>query len=175
MPNYIRNQVKGGCYFFTINCLERKNNRLLTDNISLLKDCVQSVKTKHPFQINAWVVLPEHMHMIMTLPENDADYAMRIRLIKTLFCKNLPKNEMRSLVREKRHERGIWQRRYWEHTIKDDEDYQKHMDYVHYNPVKHGYVSQVIDWPHSTFHYWVERDIYPKDWVGMDCDIAGAE
>ena len=114
MPNYIRNRVKGGCYFFTVNLLERHQNQLLIEQIDLLRDIVSRVKNQHPFHIDGWVVLPEHMHFILTLPPGDDDYATKIRLIKTLFSKNLPKTERRSIVRQKRGERGIWQRRFWD-------------------------------------------------------------
>ncbi len=164
MPDYRRNRVAGGCYFFTVNLLERYNNSLLTDAIDLLRESVKQVKDKHPFHIDGWVVMPEHMHCIISLPQNDDDYPKRIRLIKAMFSKKLPDTEHRSLVRQNRNERGIWQRRYWEHTIRDEADYAAHMDYLHYNPVKHGYVSRVRDWPYSSFHRLVTLQVYPECW-----------
>jgi putative transposase len=166
MSNYRRNRVPGGCYFFTVNLLERYQNSLLIDQIELLRTAIKQVKDNHPFHIDAWVVLPEHMHFILTLPQGDDDYAMRIRLIKTSFSRGMPKTEQRSSVRKGRNERGIWQRRYWEHTIRDDGDYASHMDYLHYNPVKHGYVTQVKDWPYSSFHNLVKLQIYAENWGG---------
>jgi len=175
LPNYIRNRVKGGCYFFTVNLLQRHNNQLLIDQIELLRETVQNVKQKHPFHIDGWVVLPEHMHFIITLPVDDDDYAKRIRLIKSQFARKLPNVEYQSKVRISRHERGIWQRRFWEHTIRNDRDYSAHMNYLHYNPVKHGYVKAVIDWPYSSFHRLVSLDVYPADWGGCDYDLNVGE
>ena len=164
MPDYRRNRIAGGCYFFTINLLERYQNPLLVQQIELLRDVVSRVRLRHPFDIDAWVVLPDHMHCIWTLPKGDDDYANRIRLIKTLFLKEIPKTEWRSDVRQRKGERGIWQRRYWEHTIRDERDYVTHMDYLHYNPVKHGYVDKVMDWPYSSFQHHVQRGHYPEHW-----------
>jgi putative transposase len=156
----------GGTYFFTVNLLQRRNNDLLVRHIDDLRASVAKVKVKHPFIIHAWVVLPDHFHCVIELPEGDADFAMRLRLIKVGFSKALPKTEFRSDVRNARGERGIWQRRFWEHLIKNEKDYQAHMDYVHINPVKHGFVKQVKDWPYSTFHQQVEQGIYPENWGG---------
>ena len=175
MPNYRRNRAPGGCYFFTINLLERFNNRLLVDKIDLLRESVRQVKNKHPFHIEGWVVLPEHMHCIITLPQGDDDFPKRIRLIKTIFAKKQPKTEYRSAIRQKRNERGIWQRRFWEHTIRGDTDYAMHMDYLHYNPVKHGHVMQVKDWPHSSFHYLVKQQVYPECWGGNGVELEVGE
>ncbi len=119
-----------------------------------------------PFTIHGWVVLPDHMHCVITLPPEDADFATRWRLIKTGFSKALPKVEHVSPVRRHRGERGIWQRRYWEHLIRDEADYRAHMDYVHVNPLKHGLVERVADWPYSTFHRLVDRGVYPSQWCG---------
>lgn len=106
------------------------------------------------------------MHCVIELPEGDANFATRWMLIKMLFSRAVPKSERRLKVRMQRRERGIWQRRYWEHLIKDERDYQSHMDYAHINPVKHGLVKQVKDWTYSTFHKWVEQGIYAQDWGG---------
>ena len=177
MPNYRRNRVKGGCYFFTINLLKRHQNQLLIQKIDLLRDVVRRVRARYPFHIDGWVVLPDHMHCIWTLPQNDYDYTKRIRLIKTFFSKEIPKTEQeqRSCVRQQKGERGIWQRRYWEHTIRDEKDYAAHMNYLHYNPVKHGYVDKVMDWPYSTFRHHVQNGLYPLSWGGgaMDDICAG--
>jgi len=168
MPDYRRAWLSGGTYFFTVNLLERRDNDLLTRHINMLRDVVRSVRSRHPFIIHGWVVLPEHLHCVIELPENDTDFSTRWRLIKSDFSKALPKDERRSKVRVKRGERGIWQRRFWEHLIRDEADFYAHMDYVHFNPVKHGLVNCVNDWPHSTFHHLVERGIYPFDWAGGD-------
>lgn len=164
MPNYRRLRVPGGCYFFTVNLLERKNT-LLVDHIDLLRESVRLCKQKLPFHIDAWVVLPEHMHCIWTLPEGDDDFSRRWKLIKTHFSKGLPKNERRTKIRIKRGERGIWQRRFWEHTIRDDRDYALHLDYLHFNPVKHGWVKTVMEWPFSSFHRYQQLGIYPPKWT----------
>ncbi len=173
--NYRRAWHKGGTYFFTVNCLQRKNNDCLVCNIDLLRAVIAKVKKTHPFHIHAWVVLPEHMHCVIELPEGDADYARRWMLIKMFFSRGIPKNERRSKTRIERRERGIWQRRYWEHLIRDERDYQAHMDYVHINPVKHGLVVQVKDWPYSTFHKMVEQGVYTQDWGGGMGEMLGYE
>lgn len=166
MPNYRRAFVPGGTWFFTVNLLQRQNNDLLVRKIELLRNVVGKVRAKHPFAIDAWVVLPEHMHCVLSLPVNDSDFSLRWRLIKSDFSRALPKTEIISAVRKKYKERGIWQRHYWEHLIRDELDYQKHIDYVHLNPLKHGLVKQVRDWPYSTFHRDVARGIYPLNWCG---------
>ncbi len=163
----------GGTYFFTVNLLQRRSNDLLVRHIDALRASVAKVKEKHPFIIHAWVVLPDHFHCVIELPEGDADFATRLRLIKVGFSKSLPKTEFRSDVRNARGERGIWQRRFWEHLIKNEADYQAHMDYVHINPVKHGLVKSVKDWPHSTFHKLVEQRVYSQDWGGDMRDDLG--
>ncbi len=164
--DYRRLWHAGGTYFFTINLLKRHNNHLLVENIDAIKNAINRVKQYHPFIIHAWVILPEHMHCIIELPKDDHDFATRIRLIKIYFSKAIPKTERLSATRKRRGERGIWQRRYWEHVIRNQADFNAHMDYVHINPVKHGWVEQVKDWPHSTFHHCVKQGIYPEDWGG---------
>lgn len=165
MPNYRRNFVPGGTFFFTVALLERKRD-LLVSEIGLLRESVRRVKRLYPFQIDTWVVLPDHLHCIWTLPPGDADFATRWRLIKLLFAKGLPVQERLSAVRKRRGERGIWHRRYWEHTIRDARDFRAHVDYVHFNPVKHGWVARVRDWPFSTFHHFVRTGLLPQDWAG---------
>jgi putative transposase len=130
MPDYRRNWVPSGTYFFTMALLERKRD-LLVAEIELLRDAVRRVKRLYSFEIVAWVVLPDHLHCVWTLPPGDADYATRWRLIKLLFAKGLPKQERLSSVRQRRNERGIWHRRYWEHTIREERDLANHVDYVH--------------------------------------------
>jgi putative transposase len=170
MSRYLRYRVKGGCYFFTVNLQDRKQ-RLLTEHIDLLRDAFRKVKQQRTFHIDAIVILPEHLHCMMTLPENDADFSGRWREIKKIFSKQLPTMEYRSKTRIKRHERGIWQRRFWEHVIRDETDYINHVDYIHYNPVKHGWVAQVADWQYSSFHRFVEKGIYSSNW-GKSVDLS---
>jgi putative transposase len=146
-------RVEGGTYFFTVNLADRRR-RLLTDRIDLLRQAVRRVRMHHPFEIDACVVLPDHLHCIWTLPAGDHAYSQRWRLIKFLVTEAL------------QGERGIWQPRFWEHTIRDDRDFRQHVDYVHFNPVKHRHVNRVTDWPYSTFHRYVRDGILPPDWGG---------
>jgi putative transposase len=166
MPDYRRFRVPGGTYFFTVNLLERHPNDLLVRHLETLRAVVRAIRPRWPFHIDAWVVLPDHLHCVWTLPPGDDDFTNRWRRIKQGFSKALPPIERRSPVRVARGERGIWQRRFWEHTIRDDEDYAAHVDYCHINPVKHGYVQRVVDWPYSTFHRYVARGVYPSNWTG---------
>jgi len=123
--------------------------------------------------IEAIVVLPDHLHAIWTLPDGDADFALRWLLLKSTFSRSLPEGEQVSASRRGKGERGIWQRRYWEHTLRDQSDYAAHMDYVHFNPVRHAQVSRVRDWPYSSFHRMVRLGIYPQDWAGDQRDGPG--
>jgi putative transposase len=166
MPDYRRTWHPGGTYFFTVNTLRRRGCTLLTQHIDSLRTSVREARRTHPFLIHGWVVLPDHLHCVIELPPGDADFATRWRLIKGGFSRRLPATERRSAVRVARGERGIWQRRYWEHLIRDEHDFAAHVDYVHFNPVKHGHVGRVIDWPYSTFHARVADGIYPADWAG---------
>lgn len=167
MPNYKRMHRPGGMWFFTVNLLQRRHNDLLVREIELLRQSVRKVRASHPFEIVAWVVLPNHMHCIWRLPQGDSNYSTRWRLIKSHFSRSLPLTEYRSPIRQQAGERGIWQRHYWEHLIRDEEDFHRHFDYVHINPLKHGLVEQVKDWPYSTFHRYVEQGVYPQDWAGI--------
>jgi putative transposase len=108
------------------------------------------------------------------LPEGDADYAMRWRLIKSAFSRSLPTAEQISASRARKAERGIRQRRYWEHTVRDEDDFARHVDYIHFNPVKHGHVGHVQDWPYSTFHLMVRAGVYPQDWAGDNRNDGGS-
>jgi len=162
---YRRNYVKGGTYFFTVNLLDR-NKSLLVEHIDLLRESIRFVKSQKPFYIDAWVVLPDHLHAVLTLPDDDVDYSSRWREIKKRFSKSLPKTKFLTQTRKRKNERGIWQRRFWEHTIRDDNDYWHHVNYVHFNPLKHGLVSQVADWPYSSFHRAVKQGIYTNNWCG---------
>jgi putative transposase len=165
MSDYRRARVPGATYFFTVNLRDR-NSDLLVREIDLLRATVRATKARHPFHIDAWVVLPEHMHCLWTLPAGDANFALRWQVIKFAFAKRLPRTEPLTATLKARGERGIWQRRYWEHLIRDDADYQHHFDYIHFNPKKHGHVEQLRDWPYSSFHRAVHGGIYPLDWCG---------
>jgi len=172
MPDYRRNRVPGGTYFFTANLRDRQSD-LLVSAIETLRAAIRETRARQPFHIDAWVVLPDHMHCLWTLPEGDADFPGRWQAIKIVFSKSCPATEARSPTMIRRRKRGIWQHRYWEHTIRDDRDYAAHMDYIHFNPVKHGFVDTPADWPHSTFRKCVAMGLYPADWSGQDAGIGG--
>ena len=167
MPDYRRNRVPGGTYFFTVTLLDRRSDLLVT-HITALRDAVRDVRTRTPFHIDAWVVLPEHMHCIWTLPPGDHDYSGRWQAVKKAFVKAVPATEPRSAVRARRGERGIWQRRFWEHTIRDERDYAAHMDYVHFNPVKHALAAHPAGWAFSSFRRCVAAGLYNAEWGGAD-------
>ncbi len=167
MPNYIRSQEAGATYFFTLT-LAQRNTSLLTDHIDWLRLAYQRANTLHPFKTIAICILPDHIHAIWQMPAEEADYGLRWRMIKSQFSRNFSANEQRSSSKIKHREKGIWQRRYWEHQIRDDVDMQRHVDYIHYNPVKHGLVSRVRDWPHSTFHKHVAQGMVDENWGGYD-------
>lgn len=169
MPDYRRYRVPGGTYFLTINLLDRRMD-LLTRHIESLREAVRRTRIERPFHIDAWVVLPEHIHCVITLPPGDNDFSNRIKAIKIRFVRALEPDEWRSPVRAAKGERGIWQRRFWEHVIRDDDDYARHLDYVHFNPVKHGHAASVAQWPYSTFHHWVKAGVYPMDWSEGEID-----
>jgi putative transposase len=168
MTAYRRNFIPGGCFFFTVNLADRRL-RLLTENVEALRSAFRETRQRHPFTIDAMVVLPDHLHAVWTMPEGDRDFSTRWRLIKSTFSRNFAAGEPVSASRAAKGERGIWQRRYWEHTIRDEDDFERHIDYVHINPVKHGFVTRVSDWPYSSFHRMVKLGIYPEDWAG---DVA---
>jgi putative transposase len=151
---YRRVRIEGGCYFFTVALADRKSD-LLVANINALRAAVKMAKANHPFTIDAMVVLPDHLHALWTLPQGDCNYSMRWMLIKRYFSMSLPKTENIKMTRAYKRERGIWQRRFWEHTIRDERDFYNHIEYIHNNPVKHGYVSNAKDWPYSSIHQYV--------------------
>lgn len=164
---YRRSNNAGATYFFTLTLADRKS-QLLTENIRHLRDVVRTVREAHPFEIVAMVVLPDHLHAIWQLPEGDADFPMRWSLIKSGFSRAIPKHETLGQSRVKKRERGIWQRRYWEHLIRDDTDLENHVAYIHFNPVKHGYVSKASDWEHSSIHLYIKNGLCDVDWGYLD-------
>lgn len=147
---------------------------MLVDRIDGLRVALGTVKRTHPFCVDAMVILPEHLHAIWTLPPGDDDYSGQWRQIKALFTRSLAANERR-MARNPNGEYDLWQRRFWEHTTRDEEDLRRHVGYIHFNPVKHGQVARVSDWPYSTFHRYVRLGMYPLDWAGGGMDAAGAE
>ena len=170
MPDYRRVWVPGGTFFFTVNLLERRTRRLLVEHIEHLRAAFHDAQRARPFHVIAIVVLPEHLHCLWRLPEGDADNADRWARIKSGFSRRLPKTEYRSDVRIAKQERGIWQRRYWEHVIVDEEDLQYHLDYIHFNPVKHGHAARAADWPYSSLHRYIRSGELSADWA---CDPGG--
>jgi putative transposase len=171
MPQYRRVKIEGSMFFFTVILADR-SSRLLLDQIDHLRQVYRSVQLGRPFETVAICILPDHIHAIWALPENDADFSTRWNLIKGGFSRGVgPRSRSPSKVRKR--EKGVWQRRYWEHAIRNDTDLERHVDYVHFNPVKHGHVSCVGDWPHSSFHRYVERGLLTPDWGGDMKEIAG--
>ena len=152
MRSYKRVRIAGGLYFFTVNLAERHGNDLLTRHVADLREAFRRTRQDHPFSIDAIVVLPDHLHCLWQLPSDDDDFPTRWRLIKVRFFGCIDEGERISRTRQRKGERGSWQRRYWEHVIRGERDYQRHPDYIHLNPVKHGYVQSVKDWPYSSFH-----------------------
>ena len=142
--HYRRSIQAGGTWFFTVNLRDRQSD-LLVRQIELFRNVVRSVRQAHPFEIIAMAVLPEHLHAIWRLPDGDADYPLRWSQIKAGFSRRLPLDEIVSPSRTAKRERGIWQRRYWEHQIRDEADLARHIDYIHINPVKHGHVPRAAD------------------------------
>jgi putative transposase len=178
MPEYRRVKTSGGTYFFTI--VTHLRRPILTNEIVrlALREGIQRARQTLPFQIDAWVLLPDHLHAVLTLPPEDNNYAARWAIIKrqvSILCgKQFCEIATLSKSKQKRKESGIWQRRYWEHQIRDDLDYQRHMNYLHWNPVKPGNVQQVADWPFSSFHRLAAAGMYPPDWGSDPVDEAEA-
>ena len=152
-------------FFFTIKLADPKSH-LLVEHIDLLRAAYMDVQKQYPFETIAVYVLPNHIHTIWTLPSDDADYSLRWRLIKTKFSAHFPRAENLSASKQQRHERGIWQRRFYEHTVRDETNLQRCADYIHFNPVKHGLCGNVRDWPFSSFHHYVRDGWLPLDWGG---------
>jgi putative transposase len=171
MTEYRRAHVPGASWFFTVNLAERKENRLLIDHIDELRLAFAYVKKRRPFHMDAVVILPDHLHCIWTLPPGDTDYSNRWNQIKGHFSRSIDRQERISSSRQARRERGLWQRRFWEHLLRDQADYNNHVDYIHWNPVKHGWAQRTADWPYSSFHRFVAEGVYPIDW---GCDGAFA-
>jgi putative transposase len=172
MPNYRRADIKGGIFFFTVALADRSSS-LLVDEIDRLRRAYRTVQRRRPFETIAVCILPDHIHTVWVLPEDDPDFSVRWNLIKSGFSRGISA-QPRAPSKISKREKGVWQRRYWEHAIRDNADLERHVDYIHFNPVKHGRVSRVVDWPHSSFHRFVERGLLPSDWGGDFRDIAGS-
>ncbi|MCE5207697.1 MAG: transposase [Chloroflexi bacterium] len=167
MPDY-RRAFFGRTYFFTVVTFDRIPILANETSRSLLHSAWIKVCKRHPFTTDAICLLPEHIHCIWTLPESDTDYSLRWKEIKKSFTMQylriIGPGEMRNESRQKRGEAAIWQRRFWEHMIRDEEDLYHHIEYIHYNPVKHGMVERVTDWPWSSFHDYVRKGYYLPEW-----------
>ena len=164
MVRYRRNLVSGGTYFFTVTLADRRSTDLI-DHIGALRAALRTARRERSFAIDAVVILPDHLHAIFTLPPGDADYSERGRRIKGYFSSHMiAVGAITS--RRPNGDLALWQRRFWEHTIRDDDDFARHVDYIHFNPVKHRLVQRVCDWPHSSFHRYVRHGLLPEDWGG---------
>jgi putative transposase len=172
MSSYRRAKIEGGVFFFTVTLADRASGLLVLE-IDRLRRAYREAKAKQPFETEAICILPDHLHALWSLPPGDSDFASRWMRIKASFSRGLPASASRSVSKVAKREKGIWQRRYWEHVIRDDADFERHVDYIHFNPVKHGFVSRVSDWPHSSFHRYVERGILSADWGGDVVDPTG--
>ena len=168
MSNYRRTRAEGGTYFFTVVTYRRRPLLTLPESRIALRSAIEEMRSQHPFTIEAWVLLPDHLHCIWRLPAGDNDYSKRWGLIKAGFTKKtkhlFQRDEWMNDSKTRHREATIWQRRFWEHQIRDEIDYQAHMDYIHFNPVKHGLVSNVNEWPYSTFHRYVREGVYGIGW-----------
>jgi putative transposase len=164
MVRYRRNLIAGGTYFFTATLADRTSCALV-EHVDAFRAALQSTRLERPFTVDAVVILPDHLHIIMTLPAEDADYANRWRRIKRRFT-NAVTQSGTPVAHHTSGEAALWQRRFWEHTIRDDSDFERHVDYIHFNPVRHGFVARVRDWPHSSFHRFVQQRLLPEDWAG---------
>ncbi len=176
MVDYRRFRVRGGVYFFTVALLDRKANYLIK-YISLLTEAMKMTRVNWPFETIALVVLPDHLHAMWQLPVGDNDYSLRWMNIKRKFTRSLILQGV-PLQKNRRDEYDLWQKRFWEHTLRNETDYENHANYIHYNPVKHQLVQRVRDWPYSTFHRFVKKGIYPENWceegiVNQDFNLIG--
>ena len=156
---YRRSFQPGGTFFFTVVTANRRPIFAAADAVGLLRESFRTVRKARHFDIDAIVILPDHLHCIWTLPDGDADFMTRWRLIKTWFSKHSAF-------------KNIWQHRYWEHLLRDERDFEHHVDYIHFNPVRHGLVNRVVEWPYSSFHQYVARGMYPVDWGGAFSESA---
>ena len=163
---YRRAKTPGTSYFFTVVTYQRRRFLCQGENVNLLRSAFRYVMEKHPFQMDAIVILPEHIHSLWTLPESDANFSTRWRLIKSWFSRQCNFQYQGQIPASRQHkgEKAIWQRRFWEHQIQDNRDFIAHVEYIHYNPVHHGLVKAPKDWAYSSFHNYVQRGIYDVMW-----------
>ena len=170
---YRRAKIEGGTYFFTVVTDRRREFLCFPENILLLRQAVREVMAEYPFDINACVILPNHIHCVWTLPEGDRDFSNRWRLVKNYFTQKCDRqyHGQISASKQQKQEKAIWQRRFWEHCIVDETDFINHVEYIHYNPVKHGLVKAPKDWQYSSFLKYVRQGIYDINW-GAETDIV---
>ena len=172
MVNSRRARLAGGSYFFTLTLKDRRSD-LLVRHVALLREALRRVKQRKPFELLAVVILPDHLHLLIQLPEGDSNYSARLRDFKALFVKSL-RAAGEPIGLDVRGGADIWQSRFWEHAIRDERDLANHIDYIHFNPVKHGIVRHVVDWPYSSFHRFVRQALLPLDWGGGGgVEVAG--
>jgi putative transposase len=165
MTHYRRYRREGGTYFFTVNLADRSASHL-TDHIDVLRNALATTRAERWMQIDAMVVLPDHLHAIWTLPAGDADFSTRWRLIKSRFSRAVGLKQPRTASQVTKKEHGLWQRRFWEHYIRDDADFAAHLAYCWGNPVKHGLVTRAVDWPYSSLHRDIKRGLAGCEWAG---------
>ena len=174
MSNYRRSNTGGGTYFFTVNTHRRQPFLIDHDVRAALRQGINQIRQTLPFTIDAWVLLPDHLHCIWSLPDVDADFSARWRIIKTVVTQQCGERlNNASLLSRRRGKKGqstLWQQRFWEHLIRDERDFAAHVDYIHWNPVKHGHVQRAMDWPYTSFHRFVRDGILPPAWAGEDVD-----
>ena len=166
---YRRVRIDGGTYFFTVVTDRRAPILCTPSSRKFLREAIQACQAEYPFEMSAVVLLPEHLHALWVLPSGDCDFSKRWAIIKRTFTESYLANGGReqrvTKGRQRQGRRGVWQPRFWEHMIRDETDYERHFDYIHYNPVKHGHVTRPQDWKWSTFHRWVGEGVYPIDWA----------
>jgi putative transposase len=164
---YRRVKIAGATYFFTLVTEHRRPLLGEPSAIALFLGAVDTIRSRRPFNVDAYVVLPDHLHAVWTLPEGDTKFSTRWRLIKEAFTRAYLKTHeapVRNESRRSKGEQSIWQRRFWEHVVRDDADFAAHLDYIHLNPVHHGLAAAPRDWPHSSFQEWVKRGAYDLTW-----------
>jgi putative transposase len=164
---YRRVRIEGATYFFTLVTHQRRPLFRDPQLVALLDEAIGKVRAWHPFEIDAQVILPDHLHAIWTLPDGEANYSKRWRLIKEMFTRTYMKHRGPTEPLGVGRDKGVpavWQRRFWEHLIRDERDFAAHLDYIHLNPVQHGFVTAPCDWPHSTFQQWMARGVYEPAW-----------
>lgn len=175
MPQYRRARVEGGCFFLTLVTYKRRALFASAEAVGVVREALRAVQGERPFVVQAAVIMPDHLHFLWKLPTADGDFSKRVGRFKVEVTRALKAGWARPTVsssRERHRESAVWQRRFWEHTIRDEDDWRRHMDYIHYNPVHHGLVKCPHEWPFSSFSRWVERKGYEKNWC---CRCRGAE